>query len=86
MKSDCDVFAVQFSNSAPECKNMLDILHFIEPHRVCYAQLYKAYQIACTIPITTKIHNQCSGLISRGLRVTKWFLHKNWTISFLTKT
>ena len=53
MKNECDVFTVQFTNSSPECKNLLDILQFLEPHRVCYAQLYKAYQIACTIPTTT---------------------------------
>ena len=32
---------------------MLDIINFIEPHKVVYIELYKAYQIACTIPVTT---------------------------------
>ena len=32
---------------------MLDVINFIEPHKVVYIELYKAYQIACAIPVTT---------------------------------
>ena len=32
---------------------MLDIIYSIEPHKVIYIEIYKAYQIACTIPVTT---------------------------------
>ena len=53
LKSECEVFAAQYARASLGCETMLDILRFIEPHRACYVQLHTAYQITCTIPITT---------------------------------
>ena len=49
LKSECEVFAVQFAKAGTNCKNLLQVLQFLENHK----ELQKAYQIACTIPITT---------------------------------
>ena len=53
LKSECEVFAAQFAKDDKDCKNLLQILAFLETYKDCYTQLYMAYQIACTIPITT---------------------------------
>ena len=44
---------------------MLDVLRFIEPHRACYVQLHTAYQIACTIPITTAENERSFSCLKR---------------------
>ena len=37
------------SNASPDCKNLLDVLRFIETYRKYYSQLHIAYQIGYTI-------------------------------------
>ena len=48
LKSECEVFAVQFAKAGTNCKNLLQVLQFLENHKECYTQLHKAYQIART--------------------------------------
>ena len=53
LESECEVFAALFAKADTECKNLLQVLQFLETRKECYTQLYIAYHIACTIPITT---------------------------------
>ena len=65
LRSECEVFAVQYENAAPDCKSILDVLRFIEPFRECYSQLYTAYQIVCTIPVTTAENERSFSCLKR---------------------
>ena len=53
LKCEFTVFTNQYWKKNQQLNTMLDIINFIEPHKVVYIELYKAYQIACTIPVTT---------------------------------
>ena len=65
LKSECEVFAVQFAKAGTNCKNLLQVLQFLENHKECYTQLHKAYQIACTIPITTAENERSFSCLKR---------------------
>ena len=53
LKCEFTVFSNQYWKKNPQLNTMLDVINFIEPHKVVYIELYKAYQIACAIPVTT---------------------------------
>ena len=46
-------------------KTMLEVINFIEPHKVVYTELYKTYQNACTIPVTTAENERSFSSIKR---------------------
>ena len=53
LKCEFTVFTNQYWKKNSQLNTMLDNINFIEPHKVVYIELYKAYKIACTIPVTT---------------------------------
>ena len=53
LNSEFTVFSNQHRKANPQLKTMLEVINFIEPHKMVYTELYKTYQIACTIPVTT---------------------------------
>ena len=53
LNSEFTVFSNQYRKANPQLKTMLEVIKFIEPHKMVYTELYKTYQIACTIPVTT---------------------------------
>ena len=64
LKSECEVFAVQFAKAGTNCKN-LQVLRILENHKECYTQLHKAYHIAWTIPITTAENERSFSCLKR---------------------
>ena len=48
---------------------MLDVINFIEPHKVVYIELYKAYQIACAILVTTAETKRSFSCMKRVKRI-----------------
>ena len=70
LRSEMDVFTEQYRNMDPGCKSLLDMLHFIDPYRTCYVQLYKAMVIAATIPVTTAENERSFSC----LKMTKTYL------------
>ena len=69
------VFSNQYRNANPQLKTMLEVINFIEPHKVVYTELYKTYQtyhIACT-------ENERS--FSCMKRVTTWVISQ-WRCIF----
>ena len=69
LRSEMDVFSAQYRNVDPGCKSLLDMLHFIEPYRTCYVQLYKAMAIAATIPVTTAENERSFSCLKRTKRI-----------------
>ena len=65
LKSEMDVFSAQYRNADPGCKSLLDMLHFIEPYKTCYVQLYKAMAISATIPVTTAENERSFSFLKR---------------------
>ena len=65
LRSEMDVFTEQYRNMDPGCKSLLDMLHFIEPYRTCYVQLYKFMVIAATIPVTSAENERSFSCLKR---------------------
>lgn len=53
LNSEFIVFSNQYRKANPQLNTILEVINFIEPHKMVYTELYKTYQIACTIPVTT---------------------------------
>ncbi|KAI6656217.1 Zinc finger mym-type protein 1-like protein [Oopsacas minuta] len=51
--SEFTVFSNQYRKANPQLKTILEVINIIEPHKMVYTELYKAYQIACNILVTT---------------------------------
>ena len=43
LKCEFTVFSNQYWKKNPQLNTMLDVINFIEPHKVVYIELYKAY-------------------------------------------
>ena len=76
LNGEFTVFSNQYRKANPQLKTMLEVINFIEPHKVVYTELYKTYQtyhIACTIPVTTAENERsfsCMKLVTALLRST----------------